>query len=108
PRENVVFTQAALGSGASFIAMDRWCGPQNPGANRVMAGGTIPVMSLDSLQLKDVDLIQLDIEGYEMNALEGASNTIDRCRPVVCLELRDHSHHYGTSDEAIREWMRAK
>lgn len=107
-RENVVFTQAALGSEASFIAMDRWCGPQNPGANRVMAGGFIPVIALDGLGLRNVDLVQLDIEGYELKALAGARKTIDRCRPVVCLELRDHSQHYGTTDESIRDWMRAR
>lgn len=105
-RENVVFTQAALGAGSSFIAMDRWCGPENPGANRVQKGGHIPVIALDALQLTDVDLIQLDIEGYELNALTGARDTIERNRPVVCLELRNHAHHYGASDENIRQFMR--
>lgn len=107
-RENVVFMQAALGAGPSFIAMDRWCGPENPGANRVQDGGHIPVIALDSLQLTNVDLIQLDIEGYELNALNGAKETIDRCRPVVCLELRNHSYHFGTTDESIRDFMRGR
>lgn len=105
-RDNVVFMQAALGEQASFIAMDRWCGPQNPGANRVQSGGHIPVLALDSLKLEDVDLLQLDIEGYELNALRGAEETIARCRPVICLELRNHSHHFGTNDDSIRSWVR--
>lgn len=105
-RENVVFTQAALGERAGFIEMDRWCGPANPGANRIKSGNAIPLVALDRYELTDVDLLQLDIEGAELGALKGAVETIDRCKPVVCLELRNHSHHYGTSDEAIRDWMR--
>lgn len=105
--ENVVFTQAAVGGEAGFVAMDRWMGVQNPGANRVKGGKDVPQVTIDSYGLECVDLIQFDIEGYELNALRGAADTIKRCRPVICLELRDHSHHFGTNDNEIREWVKA-
>jgi FkbM family methyltransferase len=108
PHENVVFTNAAVGGASGFIAVDRWMGAQNPGANRVKAGGVIPQVAIDGYGFESVDLIQLDIEGYELNALKGAQDTIMRCRPVVCIELRDHSHHFGTSDEEIRNWLRGQ
>jgi rhodanese-related sulfurtransferase len=33
-----------------------------------------------------VGVIQLDVEGYEAQALAGAMDTIARCKPVVVLE----------------------
>jgi len=35
---------------------------------------------------RSVGIIQLDIEGYETEALFGARRTIARCRPVLILE----------------------
>jgi len=35
----------------------------------------------------EVDLIKIDVEGYEMNVLKGLSQTIPKNRPVVVLEL---------------------
>ena len=35
---------------------------------------------------RDVSIIQLDIEGYEQQALMGAVETIKRCRPILILE----------------------
>jgi FkbM family methyltransferase len=106
---NVVITQAALGDGQGFCDIDRWCGPRNPGANRIAPGaGGIPVVAIDDYGLFDVDLIQLDIEGYEMKALQGADSTIALCRPVIVTELRNHATHYGTTDARIREWLEAR
>ena len=34
----------------------------------------------------DIALIQLDVEGHELIALQGATATIERCRPVVAVE----------------------
>jgi FkbM family methyltransferase len=104
--ENVRFFNAAVGSAPGFVEIDRWMGEVNPGANRVKQGTSIPVLTVDGLGLSEVDLIQFDIEGYELEALKGAEKTIERCRPVICLELRNHSHHFGTNDEAIRQWLR--
>ena len=43
-------------------------------------------MTIDSLNLEDTVLIQLDVEGHEMFALKGALKTISKCRPVVAIE----------------------
>lgn len=109
PHDNVIFMQAALGDSAahSFGNLDQWCGARNAGAHRMELtdAGIVPVLSVDSLRLDNVDLIQLDIEGCEMEALRGAENTISASRPVICLELRNHSPHFGTSDDEIRAWL---
>lgn len=48
----------------------------------------IEIRSIDSAIPKDrnVSIIQLDIEGFEKQALMGALETIKRCRPILILE----------------------
>lgn len=54
----------------------------NTGYQRV----SVPQLTLDSYNFTDVDIIKIDVEGYELNVLEGASNTIANNRPIVQVE----------------------
>lgn len=72
------------------------------GGHRVVDGADVPVLALDDLGLTDLDLLQLDIEGYEWHALMGGIETIVRCRPLIQVELRNMSTRYGQSDDAVR------
>lgn len=49
-------------------------------------GGEIELKQIDSLELTACDLIQLDVEGYELEALQGAKETIEKFSPVVVIE----------------------
>jgi FkbM family methyltransferase len=51
-------------------------------------GKTVAIqkISLDALALPRVDLIKIDIEGMELEALEGAQQIIERSRPVILVE----------------------
>lgn len=51
--------------------------------------------TLDSLQVKDVSLIKIDVEGYEYNVLKGAINTIIEYKPVIFIELDKGNAHYN-------------
>jgi FkbM family methyltransferase len=58
--------------------------------NETKKGRTIDVEInlIDETVPKDrqVSIIQLDVEGYEKEALSGALETINRCKPIIILE----------------------
>lgn len=73
------------------------------GTHRVKIDGDgVPLMRLDSLQLQDVDYLQLDIEGYEYHALLGARDTIQTSLPLIQVELRGHGRLFGHDDPDVR------
>jgi len=84
----------ALGDRPGVCALDR----QSLGSHRVTAGDSVPVTTIDALALTDLDFLQLDIEGYEWHALAGAVETIERCCPLIQVELRGFTKAYGKSD----------
>jgi FkbM family methyltransferase len=43
-------------------------------------------LSIDEIGLPRVDFMKIDIEGMEMEALEGARQTIERSRPMMLIE----------------------
>ena len=47
----------------------------------------VEVRTLDSFALRDVAFIKVDVEGSELEVLEGGRETIERDRPVLLLEL---------------------
>jgi FkbM family methyltransferase len=52
-------------------------------------GETIDIKTLDSLNLKDIGFIKIDVEGYEYNALLGGEQTIRKYRPTIIFEQHD-------------------
>lgn len=58
----------------------------NSGAWHAAPGGTIPVITLDSLDIPNVDFIKIDTQGSEAAILRGAINTITTWHPVLVVE----------------------
>ncbi|MBN3852074.1 FkbM family methyltransferase [Paraburkholderia sp. Ac-20340] len=52
---------------------------------------TVPIITLDSLNLPRVDFMKIDVEGMEIDVLRGASKIIDTFRPPIYIE-------YGKND----------
>jgi FkbM family methyltransferase len=52
--------------------------------------GTTEVWRLDDLDLDVVDYIKMDCEGFEYRVIQGAKETIRRCRPVLVVEQKPH------------------
>jgi FkbM family methyltransferase len=49
----------------------------------------VGLISLDSLNIADVDFIKIDVEGHEVELLAGAINTIRESRPIVLIEIKE-------------------
>ena len=49
-------------------------------------GETVPVVTLDSMDLPKVKLIKIDVEGMEADVLLGARQLIARTQPVIFVE----------------------
>ena len=47
----------------------------------------VEVRTLDSFDFTDVDLIKIDVEGHEYSVLEGSLLTLQRCKPILLLEI---------------------
>ena len=71
---------------------------ENPQVNRGGAslvvndgseGTQISVKKLDDVYPKEapISMVKIDVEGYEPMVLEGARNTLLRCRPIVIIEV---------------------
>lgn len=69
--------------------------------------GGIATVTIDQLDLPACDLIQLDIEGFELKALKGGAETIRKFLPTIVLEEKPLNHKGGDYAEA-RHWLEAE
>lgn len=76
----------------------------NCGAISLGAGSGIHVCTLDSLKLESLDLLWLDIEGYEAKALLGAKNTIEKFSPILVLENKGLIPGFGGTLQGSNEF----
>jgi FkbM family methyltransferase len=100
---NVLGFNVALGERAGEVSIHH--DDQNCGASYVEPGDTVKVKTLDEFELDWCDLLQLDVEGFEFKALRGARQTIERCSPVIVVELKGLGDRYGDPDERVVEWL---
>jgi FkbM family methyltransferase len=55
----------------------------------------VAVKRLDDFAFEDVDFIKIDVEGHELSVLEGGRETIQRCRPLVLVEVDHHEQVFA-------------
>lgn len=60
------------------------------------------LITIDSLNLKNVSLIKIDVEGMEDDVLEGARETILRNKPIIFIEFTGYCL-IDTKDESTRK-----
>lgn len=83
---NAVVHETAVGSRMGTVGMMHR-NPSHTGGDTVEGEGNIPMVTLDSLGLSRIDLIKIDVEGYEPEVLEGAAAVIKSQAPIIFFEI---------------------
>lgn len=77
----------------------------NCGAGYLNGSGRFPVLRIDDLSLLACNLLCLDIEGMEPQALKGAADLIGEHKPIILLEQKGHEARYGSTADDIQSFM---
>lgn len=103
-KENIFKFQTALGNDNNPVSLvaPLYNGKKNLGALHIGETGLIPKIKIDSLGV-DPDVIHLDIEGAEWDALLGAADTLERCKPLVVVEWNQLGEKFGWPDTKIED-----
>lgn len=59
------------------------------------------IKTLDSFEFPQIDYLKVDIEGFELQFLKGAAETIKRTKPVINIEIKNTCERFGTTQEQI-------
>lgn len=69
-------------------------------------GDSITVKPLDYYNFSNVDFIKIDVEGHELRAIQGAIETIERCKPIIMFEALEHIlNTYNSSIQQILDYL---
>jgi len=116
---NIIPNKLGLGDAAGTF-MIASVNPNNKGMNRIMNETTnnfksrqIQVITLDTYvlekKLHSVDIIKIDVEGFEYNVLKGGMKVINTFHPTLFIELDDNNliDHGNSAKDLVRlleEW----
>ena len=74
---------------------------------RVTGEGDISMVRIDDFDYQDVDLIKIDVEGYELEVLKGAQNTLQKIEYLM-IELNGNTEKYGSSNKECIDFILAQ
>lgn len=64
----------------------------------------IPSKRLDAFELEEVDLIKIDVEGWELEVLKGAKQTILKNQPTLMIEFTGGNSHKSMRSYNVNEY----
>lgn len=111
PSSGTVEMHIKKNDGHNRVANDNYTTPSgkavkvNTGYQRV----SVPQKTLDSYNFENVDIIKIDVEGYELEVLKGASQTIANNRPIVqveCVETQPRA--FGTTIQDLFDFFNTR
>lgn len=99
---NAVALRFALGAAPGVIEMDA-PRPGNVGGTAIGSGGDrAELRTLDSFGFRNVSVVKIDVEGFEGPVIDGARETLSRCKPVIILEILGHEPTYELASPETR------
>jgi len=81
----------------------------NRGNSRISRTGeiTVPVYRLDALDDQPIDLLVMDVEGYEVHAMRGAEQMLTRTQMLYVEFAPEQLHEHGSTAEEFAALIRA-
>ena len=112
--KNILLIDKGLGNETMRLKLYR-VHENNPGMNRILDSGQIDcnydfteieVIKLDDFtrdnNIEKIDLIKIDVEGYEFNVIQGGIEVLKKMRPIFFVELVDRNlRENNTSEEQL-------
>jgi FkbM family methyltransferase len=89
PDSNVTVHTCALESEPGLVSLTIPEG--SSGGTHISGHGDIQLRTLDSFGIDELDFLKIDTEGYELAVLQGARETLLRCKPCVIVEQKPHT-----------------
>jgi len=93
--ERLTVVPVALGNHSGSVAMEYPAGRTGECHVAETNGGELPICRLDDFDFGPIDYIKIDTEGFELDVLRGAEQTLRQWQPVVTIEQKPHSARYG-------------
>ena len=61
----------------------------NIGGTRLNYGnGEIEIVTIDSYDFNNVTFAKIDVEGFEVEVIKGFKSTIEKCKPILLIEIQ--------------------
>ena len=92
----------AIGNEDGFVKLSEETATQN--TRVIQEKGDTKICTIDSLNLDNIDLIKIDVEGFEMEVLKGATETIKNVQYIM-IELNNNTKRYGSSNLEIEKYL---
>lgn len=96
--ENVTTTRIALGNQFSETNTQF-----NYGKTVLESGSDVKVATMDMLGLPKIDFVKIDVEGMELEVLQGMNATLQGFKPTLLIEMQDPTRY-----SEIYDYLKAK
>ena len=67
-----------------------------------VGGDVVTMRTIDSLGFQKLSFLKIDVQGCELVVLKGADQTIERCKPIIFIEIEEQQlKHQNTSSQDV-------
>lgn len=103
--KNVQLYPYAVGNKIGYINISRGINAKIVESKNISL--KVPIIKLDEFINRKVDLLKIDVEGYELEVLNGSFNLISKYKPILFIEIHPYVNNVAISLECtIKELKR--
>lgn len=100
---NVRIIHAAAGAQHGRVALDETKGAFS--STVVPGKGITPMVTLNELDLQNVDYMKVHVNGFEEHVLWGASKVLRQCGPVLTVVLKSKLAAFDSEPDEVIAWL---